>query len=225
MIRLNLAENHCTLLQLTAFFELPEAAGETLMSSSSVMTTGENTPTLAFGSRYTVRGQPHVVAAGTIRDDESGTFFLFVSYAPIDMEITPRSIKSVDRLFDLLSDNVGTITFNCTATFSHKISEGYESIIPLPFQLFPTSKNPTVTHIEQMVLSKRNADAVEYTIQVQLDSANDALIHRVELEVESRPSRSMPEQVFSKAVDIVSQLVNHQGGVFDDPFQTRNEDR
>lgn len=170
--RLNLAAENCQRLTIVCHPKLSAATGEQIMRASHSHV-GEGAQSFAFyGSTYLAGGVPHVLEGHVWRHGE--TYHVEFRYLQEKRSRPPRGIKPVRRLAQfLLNENQG-VAFDCDATFSFGLAEGWELTLALPIPLEGGKADAPYTHLEAIRVSKRRGDEIQLWVQIRKTKNGDA---------------------------------------------------
>ena len=131
------------------------------------------------GTFLTLQGQ-----AAYIGDEDGGdpNFGISIEVEALDKKPAPPP-EEFGPFRDILgiSELLGDVQGSCRAQFIYKLDESLESRILLPSPLlFSVGQNPfEFTHIESVVLSRRDADGSYHTVEVLHDPDGGHLAHIV----------------------------------------------
>ena len=161
---------------------------EMMMTTAHEQEEDPDSLSAVYGTRYNV-GANWVGGFGNlvrVSEDTQWTYYLVVTYRVDEDEIPPppSDFKRVMDLLELTGQQFGQVSARYEATFVYPLGDGVQSRVqlPVPLLMAEQSSNYRLTHIEALILSRREDDQITHRVQVNSSEDGKSVSHTVRLE-------------------------------------------
>ena len=209
MMRLELPEAKCREISFSCEFTGSEDVDSHIKlltkETQLVRPEDQDLETALYGSIYEVDDITIAVAGNLLRDegDSHTSYWFVIKYLVGDSDLPPppEEWKPVTDLLQLLSGLLDEVMIECEATFVHELGDGVRSrvALPSPLLLADQSSTPNLTHIESVVLSRREQDTSTHTVEVIPIEDGSSILHVVNFTLSSTLTWGSVRQMFELA--------------------------
>ncbi len=218
LMKLDLPGTRCTEFSFSSQFAVTEHVNVqigALMKATELVRIEDPVLEIApYGSIYNVGDTTIGIVGRLWRNTESNQSpcWLHIRYLAGDNDFPPPpdDWKPVSYLLKIVADLLDEVAIDCEATFTYELGERVRSrvALPMPLLLADRSSPPSLTHIESVVLSRREEDQFTHTVGIEPLDGGSSIMHTVNFSVSSALTWDSIRQMFETAGSLSLSLID-----------------